>query len=430
MLWLNYFKAIDVLEKERIIDIVAAFIIGFLTPSFSLWAYFGLEVLGFNFNGNVWNDLFYSIFGVGMVEELSKLCGVALAFYLLRKRINEPIDYLLFAGIIALGFSIRENFIYYNNYGSKIITGRTLISCLTHIINTSICVYGLYRKKLFGKGNVYINSAVAITVAVLSHGMFDFFLTQPIIGNLTPFLSSIVYLIGINFWIQMINNAINYSPFFDYHKISGITRLYKIIVWWYIALLGVEFIYACYYMGLSYAAMDVVKNVFKEGLLMLIVTLRISRLSINKRKYYPVKIQSPVYISFGGDEDFRLLGFPIKIRGESPKEFQFIKYMGKDIFISSVKKDGMISEHRKARLLKKYFLKNEVVTYLLETVDQEGKKEVFLLKPKTSGLTYKNNTYPIAILFKYDAGLIAGQSLNAIAYKELKPLDMVYLSVA
>ena len=59
MLWIMYFKRIDVLEHERTLDIILAFIIGFLTPTLALWLYFGLEILGINFNGRLFNDFLF-----------------------------------------------------------------------------------------------------------------------------------------------------------------------------------------------------------------------------------------------------------------------------------------------------------------------------------------------------------------------------------
>ena len=205
MLWLSYLKKIDVFEHERIADICFALIVGYLTPSITLWVYYGFEVLGFNFNGNALNDMLFAIFGVGVTEEFSKLLGVVIVFNVLKKHISEPIDYLIFAGVVALGFSVRENFIYYNNYGSQVLTGRTLISCLTHIINTSICVYGLYSYNIFKVGTKYGNAFLGLSVAIVSHGLFDLFLTHQFIGIFTPLLASIIYLIGINFWIQFFN---------------------------------------------------------------------------------------------------------------------------------------------------------------------------------------------------------------------------------
>lgn len=432
MLWLNYFIKIDVLEPEKTVDILTALIIGFLTPDLALFIYKIHVSYAWDFNGFFWNDLLYSIAGVGLTEELSKLVGVLLAFLIVRKRITEPIDYLIFGGIVALGFALRENYIYYYNYGSQVITGRSLISSLTHIINTSICVYGLFRFKIFNKGNIIVNSITGISLAVVSHGLFDFFLTQQIIGKFTPFLASGIYLIGINFWIQMINNCINFSPFFNYEKLIGTTKLYVTILSWYAGLLIIEFLYFWYYKNLRLALYDSFINIFNEGLLLFIVALRVSRLKISKRKYFKVKLQLPIYITKNDDADINIFGIlPFKVRGESAKELRFFKYMGKDIIICPLHPEkSIIKVNRKGRLLKKYFLKNDVVVYLVELYDDYYfNKEIFILKPKTNGITTYNLDYPIAKLLKYNSKFNLDNSLNPPSYKDLKDLELVFIKL-
>lgn len=428
MLWLSYFRRIDILEGERVRDMTLALVVGFLTPSLAVWIYKLLESQGINFNGQLRNDFLYAIFGVGLTEELVKLSGVFIAFRLLKKSINEPLDYLLFGGIVALGFSVRENFIYYNNYGSQIITGRTFISSLTHIINTSICVYGIYRFSMFNKGNKFLNAFVAISLAVGSHGMFDFFLTQPVIGKATPFLATLVYLVGINFWIQMINNCINFSPFFDYRKVGSLTTLYRSVLAWYVVLLTIEFSYGLYYKDFLFALNDLYKNVMKEGVLISIVLLRISRLKISKRKYFPVKIQIPIYYTANDDEDFRLLGIPIKIRGENRREFRFLEYMGRDIYIHPVSgENSIVKGSQRGRLLKKYFLKNDVVIYLVEISFDEEHKAVYLLKPLTRSLKQIDDSYPVGTLMEYKDPALFQKEHERMPYKQLKALEKIYL---
>ncbi|MCD6017878.1 MAG: hypothetical protein K0S53_999 [Bacteroidetes bacterium] len=428
MLWLTYFKRIDLLEGERVRDVVIAFIIGFLTPSLTLWIYYGLGVFDIKINGDFTNDFLYSLFGVGMAEELSKLMGVFIAFRLLKKRINEPIDYLVFAGIVALGFSVRENFIYYHNYGSQIITGRTYISSLVHIINTSICVYGIYRNKIFNKGNPYVNSIAGVSIAILSHGLFDFFLTQLFLGDFTPLLSSLVYLIGINFWMQMINNSINFSPFFSYEKIASTTKLYTTIFTWYAIIVLVEFSYAYYYKDIIFALTEISKNFLKEGFLLVIVALRTSRLRINKGKYLRVRLQLPFHFTKNDDEDILFLGLPIKIRGENEKEFRFLQFLGKDILICPVDQNQtIIKTDRHARVIKKYFLKNDVVTYLVEIFNENNSKsDMYILKPKTTRFTDMKHKYPVAILMDNERNSTQ-QTPEKPAYSELKKIELVYI---
>lgn len=430
MLWLNYFIKIDVLERERTTDIILAFCIGFLTPSITLFVYDIHARIGFDFNNHFWNDIVYSIIGIGLTEELSKLIGIALFFLIIRKRLNEPIDYLIFGGIVALGFAIRENYIYYYNYGSQVITGRTLISSLTHIINTSICIYGFIRFKVFNKGKVFSNVISAIAIAIVSHGLFDFFLTQQFIGKLTPFLASGVYLIGINFWIQMINNCINFSPFFNYDKLIGTTKLYKTILGWYLGLLIIEFLYSWYYKNSTMAFYNTITNIFNEGLILFIVALRASRLKISKRKYFKIKLQSPIYLTKDDDEDVNIFGIlPLKVRGENEKEFRLFQYMAKEILICPLRPEkSKIQVNRKGRLLKKYFLKNDVVVYLVELYqDEYFEKEIFILKPKTYGITSYGLNFPIASLMEYNHSININNSLNPPSYKDLKSLELVFI---
>lgn len=429
MLWLKYFIKIDVLERERLIDIIFALVIGFLTPNLALWAYKLHASYAWDFNGYFLTDLWYAIAGIGFTEEISKLFGVLLVFLVIRKRLNEPIDYLIFGGIVALGFSVKENFIYYHNYGSEIITGRTLISTLTHIINTSICVYGIFRFKIFNKGYVILNSISGISIAIISHGLFDFFLTQEFIGSFTPFLASIVYLIGINFWIQMINNCINFSPFFNYEKLISTSKLYFTILGWYIGLLLIEFFYVWYHKKLDIAILDLFKNIFKEGILLIIVALRVSRLKISKRKYFIIKPQFPIYYTKNNDEDINLFGvLPLKVRGENEKEFRLFKYMGKDlVFVPVNPNKSSIQNKRKGRLLKKYFLKNDVVSYLIEFYeDDTHPKEVFILKPKTRGTTFFQGEFPIVTIAKYNLTSLAA-NYNLPSYKDFNFIENVYI---
>jgi RsiW-degrading membrane proteinase PrsW (M82 family) len=428
MLWIGYFKKIDILEHERVIDLIIAFIIGYLTPTLSLWIYYGLEILGFNFNGEFINDFIYSIFGVGLTEEGTKILSALLVFKILKKRIDEPIDYLIYGGIVALGFSIRENFIYFNNYGTQIATGRTLISCLVHIINTSICVYGIYRYNIFKKGNIFLNPITGILIAVGSHGLFDFFLTQPFLGIYKTLLATAVYLIGINFWIQMINNCINFSPFFNHQKISSITKLHKTIFGWYVCILILVFIFDCYYHNLIFAIKTLFASIIKEGVVLIIVALRASRLKISKRKYFEIKLQMPIHLTNNDDEDFLLFGLAFKIRGENEKEFQFIKYMGKEITIYPINKNSsIINPFKKARLIQKYFLKNDVVTYLIELKNENSSSEFYLLKPKTRSITSINNIYPIAYLMRFPNPINFYKNHEKLTYNELKKIEYVYI---
>jgi hypothetical protein len=204
--------------------------------------------------------------------------------------------------------------------------------------------------------------------------------------------------------------------------------LYKAIFIWYFIILSFEFIYGSIYFDQKTAINQVLASVLREGFILFIVALRASRLKINKRKYFPIKIQMPIHYTKNDDEDFRLLGIPLKIRGENEKEFQFIKYMGKDIFIyDDNTNESSSNQGKRARLLKKYFLKNDVVTYLIEVYNENKPSDIYLLKPKTRSITYINNKYPIASLMHYDNPTVFQKEHETLSYKELKHIKYVYI---
>jgi hypothetical protein len=69
-----------------------------------------------------------------------------------------------------------------------------------------------------------------------------------------------------------------------------------------------------------------------------------------------------------------------------------------------------------------------VVTYLLELEEDEfHQEELFILKPKTFGITYYNNKYPIAGLYSYDEKNNLTDSSNPLSYKDLQLIELVFI---
>ncbi|HWY11142.1 MAG TPA: PrsW family glutamic-type intramembrane protease [Bacteroidia bacterium] len=422
-MWLDYFRKIDVFEPEKLKYLIFALFIGCGTPYISLFFYHLVNLTGFTLNGDISNDLFYTIVIIGANEELSKIIGVIVAFRLLRNHIKEPIDYLIYAGLVALGFSIVENFKYFNAYGLQIITTRAFYSALVHIINTTIIVYGFYSLKLFGKGSQITNTLLAFAVSASSHGLFDFFLMNNFIGPYTPFFSMIVYLVGINFWGQMLNNANNFSQNFNYEKIHNSGQVFYRLLFWYLTTLIFTIIYNMIVFSPKGALNYFFASLSSDGLLLFVVILRASRFRFFKLKYFDVKVELPFYITRNEDEDFKLLYFiPIKIRGESAFEYKLTTYLNKTITLHPLNlTTGVPTEPLEVNLTDKLLLKNDVIVY---KANHEG--GVYYLKPKTRGETETEDNFPISGLFKLNSQQIS-QNTDDINYKDLAFLEWIYI---
>ncbi|MBL7931874.1 MAG: PrsW family intramembrane metalloprotease, partial [Bacteroidia bacterium] len=405
--------------------------IGGITPYFSLYIYDLLKQAGFEENGKFLNDLLFSIFGIGLNEELSKLAGVIAVFLLLKKYINDPIDILIYSGLTALGFSLVENFNYFSNYGVRIISSRAFYSALEHIINTSVIVYGFFRFRVFNKGNPILNTITGLALAIGSHGLFDFFLIQQFLGPLTSYFSLLVYLVGINFWIEMLNNANNFSVYFDYHKIGFSTRVAYRLFYWYFLTLAIAFFNNGMTINLEFSIRTSFKSLLTDGFLFWIVIMRISRFKIFKRKYFKVTLALPFYITKNKDEDFKIpvLNIPVKIRGENQQEYFLTKYLGKNVRLFPLKGEkedlhnSVAGSSINAVISDKILLYDDVIVYTLFIEDKLWIKpdKIFVLKPvmKTFAKLELNGVITALYGIKLDASDLDIKDL------EIRELDFI-----
>jgi len=116
--------------------------------------------------------LAYSVLAIGVIEELAKLLPFLLVVIHF-KEFDEPIDGIIYASFIALGFSAVENY-YYLQYVSDLeALARGFAGPVVHMVFASIWGYYIGRAYLCKKPLLgTIAGALALT-AVL-HGIYDF----------------------------------------------------------------------------------------------------------------------------------------------------------------------------------------------------------------------------------------------------------------
>ena len=164
-------------------------------------------------NDRGFNLLFYSIFGIGAVEELVKILPLLVILLVSRKKL-QPFEYLLFASISALGFAFVENLLYFNGeqFG-HIIHGRALTAAVGHMIDSSIFAYGLMLAAYRKKHHILYYFTLYWFYSVLAHGLYDYF----IFAQLLFFFFAFFFLIA-RVWNTLINNSLNNSENSKYTK--------------------------------------------------------------------------------------------------------------------------------------------------------------------------------------------------------------------
>ncbi|MGB9765206.1 MAG: PrsW family intramembrane metalloprotease [Candidatus Saccharicenans sp.] len=176
--WLAYFYYKDRKKPEPFINLLAAYLHGFIFGFLCFLTYKQLPYLGLpaGFNqvlakGDGRQILFYSMLVVGPLEEFFKFLPFAL-FILKYRDLDEPSDGVVYAASLAIGFASFENLGYLPLMTGLAFFGRAVASPLTHAIFSSIWGYFIVRARIRGQSEM-LAGLYSLPLAALAHGFFN-----------------------------------------------------------------------------------------------------------------------------------------------------------------------------------------------------------------------------------------------------------------
>ncbi|HSH04612.1 MAG TPA: PrsW family intramembrane metalloprotease [Anaerolineae bacterium] len=215
-MWLLYLWRIDIFEQEPFPLMLLALGLGALSPFLTfilsdfLHALWPLE-LGTGF----FNDLFFNIIHIGLVEEISKFIPVIIIMTFFSREVDEPIDLLIYGSLSALGFATLENALYFSSYGPSIIFNRFLLSTIGHLADTTIICYFWAHARFIQPRPVLPAILLGLGLATLAHGLYDYFLLAL---PEAAILSIILLFVMAEIYGNMLHNALNFSPYYHDHQ--------------------------------------------------------------------------------------------------------------------------------------------------------------------------------------------------------------------
>ncbi|MFT4679142.1 MAG: RsiW-degrading membrane proteinase PrsW (M82 family) [Flavobacteriales bacterium] len=241
LFWLWYVRSLDMFEKEP----VGALLLTFLMSCITIWLVFPyhdlLELFGFVLNGEPWNDWWYCVVGIGLIEETVKIIPF-LIMLRLSKEVNEPFDYIFYGAVSALGFAFIENIQYLKEGNLGSVLGRTLYASLAHMFFTSLITYAMaiahYKKPRWKPFAL----PVMLVVAAIFHGFYDFWLINDTLNM--AWVTTLFFLVSMQVWMTMKNNLVNLSPFYsneslDWEKNMRYRIVNGLVTIFYLAYLGI-----------------------------------------------------------------------------------------------------------------------------------------------------------------------------------------------
>lgn len=428
-IWVDYFRLIDIYEPESLKYFIITFILGgasvFVVFGFQLYIF---PLFEFNITGNAWNDFWYIVIKIGAVEELAKMLPFVLVYVVFRNQINEPIDYLAYICVSALGFSAVENVMYFSRHGGGIINVRAILASVGHMADTAFIAYGIILYKYHPKKYGIWIVGLFFFFAALSHGIYDFWLIFEGSRGWGLFVTIAYFLVLISLFANILNNALNNSEFFTYKHIVDSHKVAKRLLIYYAIVFALQALCVFIITDFSAALFNFTWSVLTTGFIVTITCIRLSRFKLIKGKWEPLKFELPFRINWSNETRLSRSESMVIIKGYAFNEVYVNAYFKEFFIIKPLgEKSGVLKRQRLAYMERKIFMENQKTFYLvrLYSNDADGSFKHALIKPKTYGTIYKSEIYPIVGLrLIEDLEMLKTKPLLS---KEFKFIEWAYL---
>lgn len=202
----------DKYEREARLHLILSFLLGMVITlpvmSIQSWAH----QQGFDDVQHLGLTLFFSFIVVAFSEELLKFLTL-MVYPFNRPFFNEPIDGIVYAVMIGMGFATLENILYANRYGFSTTLLRAFTAVPAHAVFAIILGFYAGKAKFDPKNRVRL-LITGLLIAIGIHGLYDFFILQEVYEGL---MILAVFTLGISIYFaqNLIKVHEDNSPFKD-----------------------------------------------------------------------------------------------------------------------------------------------------------------------------------------------------------------------
>jgi len=124
-------------------------------------------------DNNILQLFIKAFFVVALIEEFSKYVIVRY-FSQPKKAFNEPFDGIVYAVMVSMGFALVENLFYVFQGGLEVALVRAFTAVPAHATFGVLMGYFMGKAKFNGKR--IADNLIGLSLAILFHGAYDFFL--------------------------------------------------------------------------------------------------------------------------------------------------------------------------------------------------------------------------------------------------------------
>lgn len=402
-IWVNYFKEIKVIQKEKLPYIILTFSLG--ASLYFLLNYFtGASLNHFAFfKYNVFNKLIDSILRVGFFNEILKLVPIYIVYRFFKKELNESVSIFLFFTVSALGYSFSGNIYHafhteifvFNEY--SILNTLNEVFC-SSLVSFAVINYRFYNKKIW-------NVISYLTLAIFLSGFYDFWLYFERINPFGFLISILYFLFFISAFSSGLTSTINISSNFSYLQIESSKLIFKRFFFPYLLIVFLQFFAVSFFKDLNYSSVFLIDTLWFSVIILFFTAKRLSKFKLIKGRWKAPKLELPFTFFYSESFNGRKPKLKFKFRGETFNEKAIDFYLGSYCSINPLsKRDSFILKPKDSFIAEKIFLKNDETYYLLSVL-LENKMEVMLLKPKKTGKNLIKRRHAICALLSIPEGI-------------------------
>ncbi len=204
--YLILIRSFDRYEKESFLKLLISFLIGGLASVLITTQLYS--------NASVSQNFVDAFVKIGLIEEISKMCGFIIVFFLFRKSINEIVDGLIYMSTVALGFACIENVFYALGSAEPLIllSKRAIFSVAGHITFAGYMGIALFIH--FKKRRNIPGVLISLVLAALAHGLYDGVLFEYRLNELFHYVF-IVLIIAHVFLYKVVLSFSRFRPSFN-----------------------------------------------------------------------------------------------------------------------------------------------------------------------------------------------------------------------
>ena len=164
----------DKYEKEPRRLLIANFLLGAIVSIIlTTILYIASDFIFTEDENSILSQFIKAFFIVALIEEFSKYVIIRFVAQP-NKAFNEPYDGIIYAVMVSMGFAATENIVYVINGGYGVALIRAFTAVPAHATFAILMGY-LMGKAKFSKNSWQLN-LLGLSLAVLFHGAYDFFL--------------------------------------------------------------------------------------------------------------------------------------------------------------------------------------------------------------------------------------------------------------